>query len=92
MLDSFFGSLSVDGDWQRGITDRGFAQARQVVLTCLEHLNTFVAKPLTVGLASWHGLRWQAMPVLTRFALVSPQGSMPKLINACLSCICRALN
>jgi len=64
MLDSFFGSLSVDGDWQRGISDRGFAQARdKLSWTCLEHLNTFVVKAAdTLGLIPrWHGLR-QVMP------------------------------
>lgn len=40
MLDSFFGRLSVDGDWLRGISDRGFAQARdKLSWSCLEHLN-----------------------------------------------------
>ncbi|MBK9444544.1 MAG: hypothetical protein IPN53_26065 [Comamonadaceae bacterium] len=60
MLDSFFGSLSVDGDWQRGITDRGFAQARdKLSWTCLEHLNTFCGQNRRrVGLGPrWHGLR-----------------------------------
>ena len=28
MLDSFFGSLSEDGDWQRLVFDRGFVRAR----------------------------------------------------------------
>ncbi|MBP7485599.1 MAG: hypothetical protein KA781_09865, partial [Aquabacterium sp.] len=43
MLDSFYDNLSIDGEWQRGISDRGFAQARdKLSWTCLEHLNTFV--------------------------------------------------
>ena len=60
MLDSFYGSLSVDGDWQRGISDRGFAQARnKLAWTSLEHLNTFVVKTADAfGLIPrWHGLR-----------------------------------
>ena len=60
MLDAFYGSLSADGDWQRGISDRGFAQARdKLTWTCLEHLNTFVIKTAdTLGLIPrWHGLR-----------------------------------
>jgi len=60
MLDSFFGSLSVDGDWRRGISDRGFAQARdKLAWTCLESLNKFVLKTAdALGLiARWHGLR-----------------------------------
>jgi hypothetical protein len=60
MLDSFYGSLSIDGDWQRGISDRGFAQARdKLSWICLEHLNTFVVKTAdTLGLIPrWHGLR-----------------------------------
>ena len=60
MLDSFLGSLSVDGDWQRGISDRGFAQARdKLSWTCLEHLNTFVVITAdALGLIPrWHHLR-----------------------------------
>lgn len=60
MLDSFYGSLAIDGDWQRGISDRGFAQARdKLSWSCLEQLNTFVVKSAdTLGLIPrWHGLR-----------------------------------
>ncbi len=60
MLDSFFGSLSADGDWQRGISDRGFAQARdKLSWNCLDHLNTFVLKTAdALGfIPRWHGLR-----------------------------------
>ena len=45
---------------ERGISDRGFAQARdKLAWTCLEHLNTFVLKTAdTLGLIPrWHGLR-----------------------------------
>ncbi|MBH2043469.1 MAG: hypothetical protein I8H87_08055 [Comamonadaceae bacterium] len=60
MLDAFFGSLAADGDWLRGISDRGFAQARnKLAWTSLEHLNTFVIKTAdSLGLIPrWHGLR-----------------------------------
>ena len=60
MLDSFYGSLSVDGDWQRGISDRGFAQARdKLSWQCLDHLNTFVVKTADESglIPRWHGLR-----------------------------------
>ena len=60
MLDSFFGSLSEDGDWQRCISDRGFAQARdKLAWGCLERLNTFIVKSAdALGLVPrWHGQR-----------------------------------
>ena len=60
MLDSFFGSLSEDGDWARCISDRGFAQARdKLSWGCLERLNAFVVKSAdALGLVPrWHGLR-----------------------------------
>jgi hypothetical protein len=60
MLDSFFGSLSADGNWKCGVSDRGFAQARdKLSWSCLSRLNTFVIKAVDVlGLIPrWHGLR-----------------------------------
>lgn len=43
MLDSFFGSLTNDGQWHAGVSDRGFAKARDRLDTgCLSRLNTFV--------------------------------------------------
>ena len=60
MLDSFFGSLGDDGDFHRGITDRGFAKARDR-LSCnpLQRLNAFVVQTADrLGLVErWQGLR-----------------------------------
>ena len=45
MLDSFFCSLSEDGDWRRLVSDRGFAKARdRLAWGALERLNTFVVE------------------------------------------------
>ena len=60
MLDSFFGSLGDDSDFHRGITDRGFAKARDR-LSCnpLQRLNAFVVQTADrLGLVErWQGLR-----------------------------------
>jgi hypothetical protein len=85
MLDSFFGSLSEDGDWQRLVSDRGFAKARdRLAWGALERLNTFVVERAdALGLvACWRGLRVVATdasvlmpavrPCLTRRRLASP--------------------
>ena len=84
-LDSFFGSLSDDGDWQRLVSDRGFAKARdRLAWGALERLNTFVVERAdALGLVSrWRGLRVVAAdasvlvpavrPCLTRRRLASP--------------------
>jgi hypothetical protein len=60
MLDSFFGSLGDDGDLHRGISDRGFAKARDhLSWNALQRLNTFVVQSADrLGLiARWRGLR-----------------------------------
>ena len=60
MLDSFFGSLGEDGDLQRGVSDRGFAKARdRLAWGCLERLSTFVVQRADdLGLVPrWQGLR-----------------------------------
>lgn len=60
MLDAFFGSLSEDGQWQRCVSDRGFAKARdRLAWGALERLNTFVVQRSdALGLVPrWHGLR-----------------------------------
>ena len=75
MLDSFYGSLATDGDWMRGISDRGFAQARdKLSCTCLEHLNTFVVKTAdTLGLIPrWHGLRLVAGDASVLMSAIRP--------------------
>ena len=85
MLDSFFCSLSETGDWQRLVSDRGFAKARdRLAWGALERLNTFVVERAdALGLiARWRGLRVVAAdasvlmpavrPCLTRRRLVSP--------------------
>jgi hypothetical protein len=85
MLDSFFGSLSEGGDWQRGVSDRGFAKARdRLAWGALARLNTFVVECAeALGLVSrWRGLRVVAAdasvlmpavrPCLARRRLASP--------------------
>lgn len=60
MLDSFFGSLGCDGDLHRGISDRGFAKARNhLSWNALQRLNTFaVSTADRLGLIErWQGLR-----------------------------------
>ena len=59
-LDSFFGSLGDDGDLKRGVSDRGFAKARdRLSWGGLQRLNTFVVqKADAMGLIPrWQGLR-----------------------------------
>ena len=62
MLDSFFGSLSTQGqdDWRRVVSDRGFAKARdRLNCTCLDWLNTSVVQLAEAAglIPRWHGLR-----------------------------------
>ena len=60
MLDSFFGSLGDDGDLHRGMSDRGFAKARdRLSWNALQRLNTFVVQTADrLGLIErWQGLR-----------------------------------
>jgi hypothetical protein len=74
MLDSFFGSLSEDGDWQRLVSDRGFAKARdRLAWGALERLNTFVVERAdALGLvARWRGLR----VVATDASVLMPSGA-----------------
>ena len=79
MLDSFFGSLGEDGDLQRGVSDRGFAKARdRLAWGCLERLSTFV-----VQLADDLGLvpRWQGLRVVAADASVLMPAVRPCLIR-----------
>lgn len=60
MLDSFFGSLGDDGDLHRGVSDRGFAKARdRLSWNGLQRLNNFVVQTADrLGLIQrWQGLR-----------------------------------
>lgn len=60
MLDSFFGSLGEDGDLHRGMSDRGFAKARdRLSWNSLQRLNAFVVQTADcLGLVErWQGLR-----------------------------------
>lgn len=60
MLDAFFGSLGAGGDLCRGISDRGFAKARDhLSWNALQRLNTFaLATADRLGLIErWQGLR-----------------------------------
>lgn len=85
MLDSFFGSLSEDGDWARCISDRGFAQARnKLAWGCLERLNTFVVKSAdALGLVPrWHGLRLVAADASVLMPAVRPCHTTQRLANA----------
>lgn len=75
MLDSFFGSLAEDGQWQRGVSDRGFAKARdRLDPACLTRLNTFVAERAdSLGLiARWQGLRVVAADASVLMPAVRP--------------------
>ena len=67
-LDSFFDSLCANGDPLRGVSDRGFAKARdRLAWGSLERLNTFV-----VQLAGALGLidRWEGLRVVAADASV----------------------
>ncbi len=60
MLDSFLGSVDDTGDLHRGISDRGFAKARDhLSWNSLQRLNTFVVQTADrLGLIErWQGLR-----------------------------------
>ena len=60
MLDAFFGSLSEDGHWQRQVSDRGFAKARdRLAWGALQRLNTFIVQrsDALALIPRWHGLR-----------------------------------
>lgn len=75
MLDSFFGSLSEDGQWRRGVSDRGFAKARdRLKFSCLSRLNTFVVeRAQALGLlARWRGLRIVAADASVLMPAVRP--------------------
>ena len=75
MLDSFFGSLGEDGDLQRGVSDRGFAKARdRLTWGCLERLNTFaVQRADDLGLVPrWQGLRVVAADASALMPAVRP--------------------
>jgi hypothetical protein len=64
MFDAFFCSLSEGGDWQRRVSDHGFAKARdRLAWGALDRLNTFVVERAdALGLvARWCGLRVVAM-------------------------------
>lgn len=68
MLDSFFGSLAQDGQWHAGVSDRGFAKARdRLNAGCLSRLNTFVVERAE---ALGHIARWQGLRVVAADASV----------------------
>ena len=99
MLDSFFGSLSEDGDWARCVSPRGFAQARdKLSWGCLERLNAFVVKSADApGLVPrWHGLRLVAAGCVGVDADDSRRVTLPDVwpvpISVCLRCIYQAVN
>lgn len=75
MLDSFFGSLADDGQWHVGVSDRGFAKARdRLNAGCLSRLNTFmVDRAQALGLIPrWHGLRVVAADASVLMPAVRP--------------------
>lgn len=75
MLDSFFGSLAEGGDWHRGVSDRGFAKARdRLSWGCLDRLNTFVVQCADqLGLIDrWRGLRVVAADASVLMPAVRP--------------------
>ena len=68
MLDSFFGNLAGSADWLRGVSDRGFAKARdRLSWGALARLNEF-----SVDLADSLGLvpRWQGKRLVAADASV----------------------
>lgn len=85
MLDAFFGTLSGDGDWQRCISDRGFAQARdKLAWGCLERLNAFVvnsADALAL-VPRWHGLRLVAADASVLMPAIRPCHTARRLASA----------
>lgn len=89
MLDAFFGSLSeqhVDGvAWQRGVSDRGFAKARNCLAPrCLQGLNTWlVAQADATGLVErWHGLRVVAGDASALMPAIRPCHTRSRLAGA----------
>lgn len=75
MLDAFYGGLAEDGQWQRCVSDRGFAKARdRLDPACLARLNTFVAERAdSLGLvARWQGLRVVAADASVLMPAVRP--------------------
>lgn len=87
MFDVFFGSLGEQpcGDWQRGVSDRGFAKARsRLDPRCLQDLNTWlVEQPDAVGLvARWHGLRVVAGDASALMPAIRPCHTRTRLAGA----------
>ena len=85
MLDSFFGSLCADGEPLRGVSDRGFAKARdRLAWGCLERLNTFVVQLAgSLGLIDcWQGLRVVAADASVLMPAVRPCLTTRRSANA----------
>ena len=85
MLDSFFGSLSDTGEWLRGVSDRGFAKARNhLSWGCLERLNTYVVQCADqLGLIGhWHGLRVVAADASVLMPAVRPCFTLRRAADA----------
>ena len=85
MLDSFFGSLADDGQWHVGVSDRGFAKARdRLEPGCLSRLNTFVVERAEVlgQIARWHGLRVVAADASVLMPAVRPCFTLRRAADA----------
>jgi len=85
MLDSFFGSLSEGCDFQRCVSDRGFAKARdRLSWGCVERLNTFVVKCADdFGLVPrWQGLRVVGADASVLMPAVRPCHTRRRLASA----------
>ena len=85
MLDSFFGSLADDGQWHVGVSDRGFAKARdRLEPGCLSRLNTFVVdRADALGqVARWHGLRLVAADASVLMPAVRPCFTLRRAADA----------
>jgi Transposase DDE domain len=85
MLDSYFGSLASDGDWQRVVSGRGFAKARErLSWSALGRLNTFVVDCADkLGLVPrWQGLRVVAADASALMPAIRPCFTSRRLAHA----------
>jgi Transposase DDE domain len=85
MLDSYFGTLAEDGDWQRLVSARGFAKARErLSWSALARLNTFVVDCADkLGLVPrWQGLRVVAADSSALMPAVRPCFTSRRLADA----------
>ena len=85
MLDAFFGSLGGDGDGRRGVSDRGFAKARdRLQPSCLGRLNTFLVQQAdALGLLPrWCGLRVVAADASVLMPAIRPCHTLRRLAGA----------